>query len=103
VKRQGFTPFGFEDVSDLPMTADCNLEEAAMNMLELSQAERIRRDYSAEGMEELFLRLDLLHDYAAAGRLHDATALSRAELRGWLEELIYTARETLREMEGRDV
>ena len=39
----------------------------------------------------------------AAGRLEDATALSRAELRGWLEDLIYTARETLREMEGHNV
>ena len=27
----------------------------------------------------------------------------RDELRGWLEELIFTARETLREMEGPDV
>lgn len=60
--------------------------------------ERIRRDYSAEGLEELFLRLDLLHDYASAGRLDDVTTLSRTELRGWLQELIYTARETLREM-----
>ena len=74
-----------------------------MSVLELARAERIRRDYSAEGMEELFLRLDLLHDYAAAGRLEDATALSCVDLRGWLEELIYTARETLREMEGANV
>jgi hypothetical protein len=71
-----------------------------MSVIELARAERIRRDYSAEGMEELFLRLDLLHHYAAPGRLEDATALSRADLRGWLEELIYTARETLREMDG---
>ena len=69
-----------------------------MSVLELALKERIRRDYSDEGMEELFLRLDLLHDYASAGRLEDATTLSPAELRGWLEELIYTARETLREM-----
>jgi hypothetical protein len=69
-----------------------------MSVLELALNERIRRDYSAEGMEELFLRLDLLHDYASAGRLRDVTTLSRDELRGWLEELIYTARETLREM-----
>jgi hypothetical protein len=74
-----------------------------MSVLQLAQNERIRRDYSAEGMEELFLRLDLLHDYASAGRLEDATPLSRAELRAWLEELIYTARETLRDMEGGDV
>ncbi len=69
-----------------------------MSLLELTLRERIRRDYSAEGMEELFLRLDLLHDYASNGRLDEATPLSRAELQGWLEEIIFTARETLREM-----
>ena len=69
-----------------------------MSVLELALKERIRRDYSAEGMEELFLRLDLLHDYASNGQLQDVTPLSRTELRGWLEDLIYTARETLREM-----
>ena len=74
-----------------------------MSVLTLALNERIRRDYSAEGMEELFLRLDLLHDFASAGRLADATPLSRAELRGWLEDIIYTARETVREMEGTDV
>ena len=74
-----------------------------MSVLTLALAERIRRDYSAEGMEELALRLDLLHDYASAGRLSDATTLPRAELRAWLEEIIYIARETLREMVGIDV
>jgi hypothetical protein len=71
-----------------------------MTTLELSLTERIRRDYGAEGMEELLLRLDLLHDFAAAGKLADATPLSRDELRGWLEEIIFTARETLREMDA---
>lgn len=71
-----------------------------MSLLELTLTERIRRDYSAQGMEELFLRLDLLHDFASEGRLGDVTPLSSAELRGWLEELIFTARETLREMDG---
>ena len=69
-----------------------------MSVLELTLRERIRRDYSAEGMEELFLRLDLLHDYASSRRLDEVTSLSRAELQGWLEEVIFTARETLREM-----
>lgn len=71
-----------------------------MSMLELMLKDSLRRDYSAEGMEDMFLRLDLLHDYAAAGRLDEVSDLSRADLRGWLEELIFTARETLREMEG---
>jgi hypothetical protein len=70
-----------------------------MSLLELTLRERIRRDYSAEGMEELFLRLDLLHDYASTGRLGDVTQLSREDLRGWLEELIFTARETIRELD----
>ncbi len=69
-----------------------------MSVLELALMERVRRDYSAEGMEELFLRLDLLHDYASNGQLQDVTPLSRTELRGWLQDLIFTARETLREM-----
>lgn len=69
-----------------------------MSKLELVLDEQLRADYSAEGLEELFLRLDLLHDYAAAGRLHEVSSLSRAELQGWLEEIIYTARETLYEM-----
>lgn len=70
-----------------------------MSQLENLLQERIRRDYSAEGMEELFLRLDLLHDYASQGRLSEASPLSRDELQAWLRDLIYTARETLREME----
>lgn len=70
-----------------------------MSLIEPALIERIRRDYGAEGMEELFVRLDLLHDYASSGRLDEVSPLSRAELRGWLEEIIFTARETLREME----
>lgn len=71
-----------------------------MSLIELTLRDRIRRDYSAEGMEELFVRLDLLHDYASSGRLSEATDLTRADLQGWIEELIYTLRETLREMEA---
>ena len=47
-----------------------------MSVLELALRERIRRDYSAEGMEEIFLRLDLLHDYASRGQAGDITPLS---------------------------
>lgn len=69
-------------------------------IVELNVMDRIRRDYSAAGLEDIFLRLDLLHDYVSAGRLNDVTTLSQDELRGWLEDMIYTARETLREMEN---
>ncbi len=69
-----------------------------MSMIELTLIEQMRREYSAEGMEEIFLRLDRLHDVATNGELDVMTSLSREELRGWLKEFIYTARETLREM-----
>jgi hypothetical protein len=69
-----------------------------MSKLELALKKHLHDDYSAQAMEDLFLRLDRLHDYAAADQLEDVTPLSRAELQGWLEELIYTARETLKEM-----
>ncbi len=71
-----------------------------MSIIELALIERIRRDYTAEGMEQIFLRLDLLHDYASNGKLSEVTLLSRAELRGWLEDIIYTAHETLREIDN---
>jgi len=70
-----------------------------MGMLDRILRERIRRDYTAEGMEEMFLRLDVLHDYASNGQIDEATPLSREDLRGWLSDLIYTARETLREID----
>lgn len=69
-----------------------------MSELELVLNEQLRYEYSAEGMEELFLRLDRLHDLVVAGQLGNISALSRAELQGWLEDLIYTARETIQEL-----
>jgi hypothetical protein len=69
-----------------------------MSKLELVLKKHLHDDYSAQAMEELFLRLDRLHDYAAAGEIEEISPLSRAELQGWLEELIYTARETLKEL-----
>jgi hypothetical protein len=69
-----------------------------MSQLDQALQERIRRDYSAEGFEEIFVRLDILHDFAASGRIREATSLSRGELQGWLEELIFTLRETVQEL-----
>jgi len=69
-----------------------------MSKLDLVLTERLYDNYSAEDMEALLLRLDRLHDYAAAGQLDCVTSLSPAELHGWLEDIVYTARETLREL-----
>ncbi|NJK80548.1 MAG: hypothetical protein HC876_00065 [Chloroflexaceae bacterium] len=69
-----------------------------MNKLELVLKEETHSIYDTATMEALFACIDRLHDYAAAGRLHEVTTLSTEELQGWLEDLIYTARETLHEM-----
>lgn len=70
-----------------------------MQQAELTLQE-LRQEYSAEGLEQLFLKLDRLHDYASQGQLGLVSPLQPDELRGWLEELIFTARETIREMEN---
>jgi hypothetical protein len=43
--------------------------------------------------------LDELHSAASEGQLQALTPLSNDELRGWLQELIYTAEETIMEIE----
>jgi hypothetical protein len=60
---------------------------------------RLKRDYSDEGFEAIFVQLDLLHDFVSEGRLGSVTDLPADQVRGWLEEIIFTARETIREME----
>ena len=61
---------------------------------------RVRRDYSEEGFDAIVARLDLLHDFASRGELAAATDLPAPRVRGWLEEIIFVARETIREMDG---
>jgi hypothetical protein len=62
---------------------------------------RLRHDYSDEGFEAIFVQLDLLHDLVSEGRLASVTDLPPEQVRGWLEEIIFTARETIREMDER--
>lgn len=69
-----------------------NIEQAIL--------EGLRRQYSAEGFDFLYHRLDTLHDFVMDGRLAEATDLPAAEVVGWLKELIYMARETMREIES---
>jgi len=68
-----------------------------MEMEELLLA-RLQHDYSDEGFEAIFVQLDLLHDLVSAGRLTAATDLPPDQVRGWLEEIIFTAREIIHEM-----
>jgi len=49
---------------------------------------------------DLFLQfLDRLHDAATAEALHEVSPLDAREILGWLDDFIYTAQETVREIE----
>ncbi len=57
-------------------------------------------DYSDAGFEQTFKKLDLLHDLASEGRLAEATSLRGTDVIGWLEDIIFTAEETIREIDA---
>jgi hypothetical protein len=54
--------------------------------------------YNDMRLAGLFQTLDELHNAASEGALQSVTPLSNAELLGWLQELIYTAEETIQEI-----
>ena len=51
-------------------------------------------------LADLYDALDQLHSAASEGQLHTVTTLSRRELIGWLRDVIYTAEETIREIDA---
>jgi hypothetical protein len=56
--------------------------------------------YNEARLSHLLDALDELHSAASEGDIHSVTPLSNAELTGWLRDVIYTARETLAEIEA---
>jgi len=50
--------------------------------------------------ESIFNAVDRLHDAASSGKLAEVTNLSQDEVIGWLQDIIYTANETIRELEA---
>ncbi len=54
-------------------------------------------------MEALFEMFDDLHNAATEGQLHTVTSLNKRELVGWLRELMFTAEETISEIERQAV
>jgi hypothetical protein len=55
--------------------------------------------YNDARLQGLFGALDELHSAASDGMLHTLTTLNQAELVGWLHELVYTAEQTIDEIE----
>ena len=67
------------------------------------QAHYPNRDFllTDAGLEAVFEVFDDLHDAASEGQLQELTPLDNRELLGWLKELVYTAQETISEIENR--
>lgn len=57
--------------------------------------------YNEARLAALYDALDELHGAASEGALPTTTTLSNAELMGWLREIVYTAQETMAEMDKR--
>ncbi len=57
-------------------------------------------DFSDDAFADLFARFDRLHDVASGGQLTGATPLRPSEVIGWLEDIIFTAEETIREIDA---
>ncbi|MBL8162540.1 MAG: hypothetical protein JNJ61_11180 [Anaerolineae bacterium] len=51
------------------------------------------------GLAAMFEVFDDLHDAATEGTIDHLTPVNRRELVGWLQELVYTAQETIAEIE----
>jgi len=56
--------------------------------------------YNEARLATLLQTLDELHSAASEERLNTMTTLNKIELLGWLHEFVYTAQETISEIEG---
>lgn len=57
--------------------------------------------YNDARFASLFQALDELHTAASEDDLEVMTTLSKAELLGWLRDFVYTAQETITEIENK--
>lgn len=58
--------------------------------------------YNTARLSDLLEALDELHSAASDGNIRTVTPMSNAELKSWLVEVMYMARETMDEIEGRN-
>jgi hypothetical protein len=58
--------------------------------------------YNTARLSDVLVALDELHSAASDGNVRAVTPLSNAELTSWLYEVIYTAQETMNEIESKN-
>ena len=71
----------------------------------MGQTHKINHDFhlSDARLAAMFELFDDLHTAASEGDLEAITSLNNRELVGWLRELVYTAEETITEIEKSNV
>lgn len=70
-------------------------------MMDMQLFEKIMNGHMDEAHFEALLQvMDALHDAAAVGTLNDVSPLSKRDVIGWLDDIIFTAEETIRELQG---
>jgi len=62
---------------------------------------QFKRDFllTDAGLAAVYEAFDDLHDAVSEGQIQELTPLDRRELLGWLRELVFTAQETIAEIE----
>jgi len=68
-------------------------------MIQITRNERLTKTYSEQQLAELLEILDHLHSAASEGRTDALTAMNKRELIAFLREVIYTAEETIAEID----
>ena len=58
--------------------------------------------YNTARLSDVLVALDELHSAASDGNVRAVTPLSNAELVSWLNEVIYTAKEAMNEIESKN-
>ena len=67
-------------------------------MTHLQNISKEKRHITDLHLETLLETLDRIHTAASNGTLADKTNIDECELKGWLEDIIYTAQETINEL-----
>ncbi len=71
-------------------------------MLDMRILEKIMTDQLTEAhFEALLAIMDRLHDAAAVDQLAHVSTMDAQQILGWLDDIIFTAEETMRELQAR--
>jgi hypothetical protein len=62
----------------------------------------LNEKFTEENFEALLRLMDCLHDAAAVGELHTVSPLDAREVIGWLDDIIFTAEEVIRELQEQE-